>query len=259
MRTSFLLSALALILACAGAAHAEDYLVTVGGRMRLKPPYEGADSLHVVGVGILDLQPADKPYRYTAPDAGSVFDLVSNRRFTAGPVLNLRASRSTSGRFAGLDRVGVAVEPGVFAGVWPTDWFTVWGQLRRGVAGHSGWVEDVGADFIYTGQRWDFSAGPRIGFGDAHYMNAYFGVTPEEATRSALVHTVYAPSGGRRYTGGSLSAAYKLDRHWTTLVDLTYERLAGKPQASPIVQALGGRNQVIVGAGLTYTFGRVRF
>lgn len=242
-----------------GAADAADYLVTGGGRLRLKPPYEGADSTRVVPVGILSLQKADKPYHYTAPDAGSVFDLVSNQYVQAGPVLNLRGHRSSGGRFAGLNRVSIAVEPGVFAGVWPVKWLTAWVQVRRGVYGHAGWVEDAGADLVYTGYRWDFSIGPRIGFGDAKYMRTYFGVTPAEARASPVINTAYDPGAGKRYTGGTISAAYHLDRHWTTLVDLTYDRLAGRAQASPIVQSLGARNQFTGGLGFTYTFGPVRF
>jgi outer membrane scaffolding protein for murein synthesis (MipA/OmpV family) len=234
-------------------------MVTVGARMRLRPPYEGANSMRVVGVGSLVFRPVNKPDRYTAPDAGSFFDLISNKWFSAGPVLNLRASRATHGRFAGMHRIPIAIEPGVFAGVWPADWLNVWGQVRRGVAGHHGWVEDGGIDVIRTGPRWSFSVGPRIGFGDSDYMDTYFGVTPQEAAVSGLVHTPYEPGGGLRYTGGAASASYRLSRHWTTLMDLTVERLASKPQGSPIVQVLGGRNQLIVGAGFTYTFGPVRF
>ena len=133
-------------------------------------------------------------------------------------------------------------------------------EARRGISGHHGWVEDVGLDLIHTaeprlGQRWDASIGPRAGFGDANYMDTYFGLTPEESALHTPHLPAYVPGAGMRYTGAAAAAAYHLTQRWRMNFDLTFNHLSAKALASPVVRTVGDGNQLLAGVGFSYSFG----
>jgi outer membrane protein len=241
-------------------ARAEDWAATAGVRIRVKPPYEGADS-HVVGViPVIVIRPASHPYRFTPPDGAAAIALIDSPMVVAGPVLRFRGSRSDNGKFTGLKRIPAAYEPGLFVSLWAAPWLRGRVEARRGVSGHHGWVEDLSLDLVHTGDmakgdRWDASIGPRIGWGDTRYMGTYFGVTPAEALVRLPRTGPYAPGAGLRYTGGAVAAAYHLDKRWTVNFDLTYNHLGSKALASPVVRTVGAGDQLSAGVGFSYSFG----
>lgn len=250
-----LTSALAIVAIVPGGASATDYIVTVGGRGAVNPPYEGAPNEVVRPSVVFSIRRADAPWRFTPPDDGGAFALFAGRHFDLGPVLKFRYSRGNTGRLTGFDKIGFAVEPGVFADYWFTDWLRVKAQVRQGVAGHRGTVGNAGIDVIHTGKRWDFSIGPRFGYGDARYMDTYFGVTPAEAAASPLIRTAYRPGAGGRYGGIEAAYAYQISHHLRAVADLGYHRLVNRAAKSPVVDVAGSRNQFSGGVSLTYSFG----
>jgi outer membrane protein len=227
-------------------------------RLRLKPPYEGSQAHVLAVIPVLVIRPADKPYRFIPPDGAAALDLIDTSVIEAGPVLRFRDSRSDSGRYGGLKRIPVATEPGVFLSVWPAKWLRARIEARRGVTGHSGWVSDLSLDYIHTadvarGERWDYSIGPRVGWGDNRYMMTYYGITPEEAQARHVLP--YVPGSGLRYSGGAAAVAYHLDRRCTVKADVRYSRLGSKAQAGPVVQTVGSGGQLAAGFGFSYAFG----
>jgi outer membrane scaffolding protein for murein synthesis (MipA/OmpV family) len=234
---------------------ASDWIVTVGGRVADGPSYEGAPQGTIRPSFIASARRADRPYRFTPPDDGGSVALISSKHFDFGPVLWFRYGRGDTGALTGFNKIGFAIEPGVFANFWATDWLRARVQVRQGVLGHSGALGDAGIDYIHTGRKWDFSIGPRIGYGDARYMDTYFGVTPLEAQRSPLLTKPYEPGAGLRYGGVETAFNY----HWTnrlrTVVDFSYHRLIDGAGDSPVVAIAGSRNQLSAGIGVTYSFG----
>ena len=184
--------ALASVLLAPHGARAEDWIVTVGARFGLVPPYEGAK-----------------------------YD----------------------------------VEPGLFADLWPTDWLRGRVEVRHGFFAYDGYVGDAGIDLIHTGHRWDASIGPRIGYGDANYMDTYFGVTPQEAALSPYIKTPYEPGAGERYLGLESAYSYHISDHWRTIVDFGYHRLVDRAAESPLIAIAGSRNQYSGSFGFSYSFG----
>jgi outer membrane scaffolding protein for murein synthesis (MipA/OmpV family) len=255
IRRQIALSLLLLGGAAPVSAPAADWIVTVGGRAAASPPYEGADHDVLRPSFVFSARRADKPFRFSPPDDGGSLALISSKHFDFGPVLQFRSGRGDTGRLQGFEKIGFAVEPGLFANVWATDWLRARVQVRQGVVGHFGAVGDAGIDYIYTGRRWNFSLGPRYGFGDARYMDTYFGVTPAEAARSPLITKPFVPGAGARY--GGVEAA--LARQWTprirTVVDAGYHRLVHNAANSPVVAIAGSRDQFSGGVSLTYSFG----
>jgi outer membrane protein len=243
------------LLLAAGDAQARDWVVDLGIGASVRPPYEGADDVRVQPSPTLRVRRAERANRFTPPDPGASVDLIDTRYVTLGPVINLRRRRKAEGDLIGLREVKPAVEAGVFVELWPTDWLRTRFEARRGVAGHHGWVGDVGLDVIYNGDRWDVSAGPRVGFGEANYLDTYFGVTAAEAAANPLIDRAYSPTRGRRYTGLQTAFSYRLSDHWRTASHFGYRRLADRAVRSPIVRTSGSGNYFTGGAGLIYSFG----
>ena len=253
IRTLLLAGALS---ACAfTSAHAEGWIVTIGGRVTEAPPYEGAGHDVLAPAPTFSLRRADSPDRFTPPDGGTTLALLSSRYVSFGPMARFRYARGDQGKLTGMNKIDFAAEPGAFIDLWPANWLRLRAEARHGVFGHHGWVGDAGMDLVHTGSRWSASIGPRYGYGDKHYMDTYFGVTPTEAARSPLITTAYEPGQGPRYWGGEAAISYRLAGGLKTSFDVGYHRLATKVADSPIVQVAGSRNQISAGVGISYSFG----
>jgi outer membrane protein len=236
-------------------ARATDWIVTIGGRVAASPPYEGAPNDNIRPSLSFNIRRADRPYRFTPPDGGSTLALLTTRYIVAGPMVRFRDDRGQQGKLIGFQKIGFAVEPGGFVDLWPTDWLRARVEVRRGVTGHAGVVGDAGIDLIYTGRKWDFSIGPRIGYGDRRYLDTYFGVTPSEAARNPYVNSPYEPAGGVRYGGVETAVSYHFTNRLRTTFDVGYHRLIKLAADSPVVSIDGSQDQISAGVGLTYSFG----
>lgn len=236
------------------AAAAEDWIVTIGGRAQAVTPYEGADHDIFVPTPALQIRRADKPDRPTIPDDGLGIALLEEGPFSAGPVARLRGKRDDTGDFTGLREVPLAIEPGVFANLWATNWLRLHGEMRKGVRGHDGWIGDAGLDLAIRSGAWTGTLGPRIGWGDHNYMDAYFGVTPAEAAASPIINETYTPKGGVRYGGVEATLVRRWGMNWQTTTNFGFHRLTDGAADSPIVRILGDRNEISGGVGLRYSF-----
>src|SRR5690349_4411656 len=78
---------------CAGVAQARDWQVSVGGQVTASPRYEGADGTKVRASPTFSIQPANRPWRFTPPDGGTSFALVSSKHLEFGPIARFRYSR----------------------------------------------------------------------------------------------------------------------------------------------------------------------
>src|SRR5258708_9060418 len=86
-------TALAL-LSVIGAApvSAADWIVTVGGRGAISPPYEGAPHEVFRPSLLFSARRADRPFRFAPPDDGGSAAIIESKPFELGPVLNFRHS-----------------------------------------------------------------------------------------------------------------------------------------------------------------------
>ncbi|CAN7225849.1 MipA/OmpV family protein [Phenylobacterium sp. LjRoot219] len=244
-----------LLAAAAGeAAWAEPWVVTVGGRAAAGPAWEGSDETKLNASPRITIGRISPYRRFNPPDPGATFAVIDTQYVTLGPVLTFRRSRKDKDELTGLRKVDRAAEPGLFLDLWPTNWFRVHLEGRKGVTGHTGWLGDAGFDFVYTGKRWDASIGPRFGYADHRYMDRYFGVTPDEAAANAAIDQAYDPSSGSRYFGARAAVAYRISDHWRVTADAGLARLGDQAADSPIVRTLGSRNQWTGGITLDYSF-----
>jgi outer membrane scaffolding protein for murein synthesis (MipA/OmpV family) len=242
-------------LAAAGTASAGDWIVTVGGRAQAFVPYEGAGHDVFLPIPSLQLRRPDRPDRLNLPDDGWGVAAISTGAFSLGPVVRLRGKRRSEDDHVGLHEIPLAIEPGLFATVWPVDWLRGHVEVRKGVRGHSGWIGDAAADLVAAKGPWTASLGPRAGWGDHHYMDEYFGVTPAEAAANPIITTTYQPKGGMRYAGLEATVLRRWGKNWQTTANFGYHRLAGIPADSPIVRDVTMRDEFSGGIGLRYSFG----
>ena len=255
MRRTAILCLGALAWTTGGAAAASDWIVTVGARAQAVTPYEGADYDIFVPTPVIQMRRAGSPERPTLPDDALGVTVASIGGLSFGPALRVRGKRTGEGRRSGLRGVPLAIEPGGFVSLWPTDWLRGHAEVRKGVHGHSGWIGDAALDVVLRDGTWTATFGPRAGWGDHHYMRTYFGVTPAEAAASRIVTSVYRPEGGMRYGGVEATVGRHWSGSWQTTANVGYHRLANGAAQSPIVQYLGSRDEFSGGVGLKYSFG----
>lgn len=203
----------------------------------------------------LDIARGDDPYKFEAPDDGFGIEIVETNGFAFGPIANFEDARTAEDVGTDLPKVGFSLELGGVIKYELGDHFRIRGELRKGVTGHKGWVGTAGADFIFReGDRWLFSIGPRVTWGDDKYQDAWFSVAPEDSVPSGL--PAYDAGGGIQAYGATASALTQISSRWGLSAYAKYDRLTGDAADSPIVLTYGSRDQFSFGAGLTYTFGR---
>lgn len=132
----------------------------------------------------------------------------------------------------GLEDIDTAVELGFGLTLQQTNWMA-FGEVRKGVTGHSGVTGTLGANLIMRpSDRWLFTAGPRINFGDDEFASTYFGV-PAGSTSS---FGAYDASGGALGAGLEVAGTYYIDDKWALEGAVSYEKLLGDAADSPITQ-----------------------
>lgn len=93
------------------------------------------------------------------------------------------------------------------------------------------------------------SLGAAIGFGSRKHMQAYYGVTEEQAARS--VYPVYTPGAGLRDASVSAGLRWYFARDFVAFGGVSASRLMGPAAASPLVRE---RNSWGLSAGMAYRF-----
>ena len=108
---------------------------------------------------------------------------------------------------------------------------------------------------VSVGKAWaltpatSLAAGLAVGFAGDRYMQSYFGVTPEQAARTA--YPVFEPGSGLRDLSVSLSARTELDHPWALFYGASASRLLGPAAASPLTRQTTSWG---VHAGVVYRF-----
>lgn len=249
----------ALLLATGAAAQDEPsqpvrYRVALGPQV--VPSYPGADKMIVTPLLEVSRTRLDE-FRYKSGDQSAGIALVNTPRFAIGPSFNIEGSRRRKETDLPVDEVGISVEAGAFADVWLGSSIRARGEIRQGITGHKALVGNVSLDYVARdGDKWLFSLGPRVTLSDSKYQRAYFGVSTDAAARTGLA--VYSPGGGLQAAGAAATALYQFDERWGIYGFAKYDRLVRDAADSPIVRAIGSRNQFSGGAALTFTFGGSR-
>ena len=223
---------------------------TLRGGASVAPEYFGSDEyevgpdlgfeLNYLNLGGLTFGDPDPLFRPEGFGITGSFRYIDERDASEFPEL------------AGLNDVDDALELGVGLR-YATPGFEAFGAVRYGVVGHEAFVGELGADFrSQPTDRLTLRAGPRVFFGSDDYSATYFGVTPAEATASAL--PAFDAEGGLLSAGIELGAGYRFNDSWGVDAAIRYDRLQGDAADSPIST---DDTQLTARIGLTrrFTFG----
>lgn len=232
------------------------WIVTVTANVQATPSFPGSGSYTAIGYPSVSIRPAGTPARFSAPDDGISLSLYESQFFRIGPT-----ARYVSGRYYGDDRrhlfglrdAGFAIEPGVFAELYPVSWLRARAEIRHGTLGHHGWVGSLGLDYIQPFDRLQVSIGPRFNFGDSSFARRYFGVSPVEAFVNGRL-TAFNPDSFTT-VGGLAAVTYRFDDAWAVTGYVGYNRIVGASGDSPLVRrGFGTPNQFTFGAKVDYSF-----
>ena len=152
---------------------------------------------------------------------------------------------------AQLDDVRDTIRGRVSA-VWqPTrDWRFAAGFSADILGRKSGVLVDAGVarEFRLT-QRSNLSIGSAVSWGDATFMQARFGISPEAALRSGK--PAYTPGSGLRDVGLNAQVRTDINRRWTVWGGGGVSRLLGPTLDSPLTRQV---TQVTAGVGFAWRF-----
>ena len=233
----------------------DTYIVTLSANGVLSPSFPGSNHMTGIVYPALSFRRSDEPARFTAPDDGISISFLDNPMFRIGPVFRYQSGRylSDDRRLFGLRKLNADIESGLFVEYWPLSFIRARLEVRHGFRDDSGFIGDIGVDFVQPYDKFVFSLGPRFTFGDDEYVKRYFGVTPAEAVLNGRV-SAYRPDGGLKSVGALAAVTYTWNETWATTGYVGYNRLVGDVADSPIVTRIGSRDQITVGAKLSYSF-----
>jgi outer membrane protein len=218
----------------------------LGGGGSVAPRYEGSSNY------LFSPYPTFRLKRLTLPN-GFQIGGGDGMGLSFYPSFNFRGARKAADTPAltGLADVDAAVELGLGVG-YAAPGFKVFGEVRRGVTGHEGYVGEIGADAVARPtDRLTLSGGPRASFADGAYMDSYFSVSAAESIASGLAQ--FDAGSGFKSVGLEVSARYAMGENWAVESSARYDRLTGDAAASPVT-GVGSRDQFGFKLGLVRHF-----
>jgi len=237
------------LLAAPLAAQERSLNFALRGGGSVAPSYPGASDYDVLP----DLGLTFGGLRWGSFETGKGIGAVPENGLSLRPALRVLGDRNAQDNpeLAGLADRDTAVELGLGLVYQQTDWMA-FGELRKGVTGHSAVTGTLGMDAIMRpSSRFTFTAGPRVSFGDSEFASTYFGVSGTEAAASSF--DAFEADGGALGAGFEIGARYELNDDWSLDGLLGYEKLIGDAGDSPITST-GSDDQWRLRIGLSREF-----
>lgn len=231
---AFCAALLSLHASAAGAAPNSGWQVSLGAGVSYGPRYEGAANNRMRMVPLLDVSYNNGGFFIgVARGIGFNFSEVKYLQYGVRVLLGQARSQDEDPRLYGMGNIDYYPEASLFLS---TQLGPV--SISSGVAGSDyGGHADVGCSLaIPLGRDDRFRLGGNINWGDANYNQTYFGVTAAQAAASGNVLTVYNATEGKKSTVLNASWRHSFDKEWFGNTSLTYKRLEGSAQFSPLTE-----------------------
>ncbi len=240
MKKALLLSTLLI----AAAANAQDSTFTLGAGIAAGTRYSGSDEHLVAPVVVLDYQAANGFYASTLRGIGFA---AGGGQLSASIGLGYRGERRENDTNGFVGRTGSKALKGM-GDIEGSATLDVGAEAQLtdvvSVGAHAGIPishRENGKQFalglnarLLDSQADKVAVGVALQFGDAKYMQTYYGVDARQAARSG--YRAFRPEGGRFGTDVSLSWVHRIDAHWAVTSMLGAQRLAGDAADSPLVR-----------------------
>ena len=238
------------------ASAPEAWSLTLGALGAVRPDYQGSDDYEPFAAPLIDLRFRDQFFISSRDGIGvTAFRLGG---FAVGPLLRYQFGRDQDDNAAlrGLGDVGGTVEAGLFlswqSGPWVINVNAVQGLNGGGHRGATAFVS-----LGYGGrlsEAWSYSFGPNLTWGSGNYMQAFFGMTPEQSLRSG--YAPYSAGAGIRNVGFGATLTWRVAERMAVTALAEVSELLGDAADSPMVDRAGAETQGFAGLGLSYRFSR---
>jgi len=184
-------------------------------------------------------------------------NLLANKQYSLGPVLNYRMERDDvdNNEVDDMDKVDAALEAGVFGGVTIDNLLFGLEFLADVSDEHDGYLIQANA-----GYRWKvmpeltLTPGVFATYADDDYMDTYFGVNGGNVGDSDLPY--YSADSGFKDVGINLVASYTPWEKWGLMGLVSYKALLNDAKDSPIVDDEGNDKQFMLGLMVTYRWSK---
>lgn len=227
-----------------------DWSVTLGGGIAVMPAYEGSNSMRLEPAPDVDVRYKDLAFASLGEGIG--VNLLRGTNYRAGVALSYDIGRehTLATRLEGTRNIDAAPVAKAFAQyAFIPVIFTA--DVAQALTSYQGLTANLAAYMPVVGNETvQIFLGPEVTFADSRYMEAYFGINPQNTDAQSHFHD-YSADGGVKDAKFGASGFYHFDDHWFVNGDLGIERLLGSAAGSPIVQTRWALTAV---ATVNYTF-----
>ena len=211
-----------------------NWQVSIGTGVSYAPRYDGDAENQLRVVPLLDINyNKDKFFIGVTRGIGFNFSEVKYFQYGVRVLLGQARSQDADVRLYGMGNIDYYPEGSLF---FSTHLGFI--SLSSSVASSDyGTHADIGSNIaIPLGEEDRFRLGATINWGDSVYNQTYFGVTAAQATASGNILTAYNAAEGKKDTSLSASWVHHFDKSWFCNLGVSYKRLEGSAQLSPLTQ-----------------------
>jgi outer membrane scaffolding protein for murein synthesis (MipA/OmpV family) len=212
----------------------------LGLASELQPAYDGSRAYRVEGGPVINAYYRDVAFISTGDGIG--YNFLRGDHFQVGVSMTYDLGRKVTQDYANLHGMG-DISPAPVAklfGSWVISRklpLILRVDARQFIGGAQGTVGDIAVYTPLPGSSKTFVmfAGPSVTLATHHYMQALYGVTPQQSAASG--HPVYEiRHDGTSAAGVGFSATKFIGEHWLLNLDAAINQIRDTPSRSPIVE-----------------------
>jgi MipA family protein len=208
---------------------------TVGAVVIAAPKYAGSDERGYLVLPSIDYRWKNGWFAGLTNGIGYLFPSRPDMQYGVRVTADIGRKQSRSNELDGMGSVQPRAEAGVFFNYFPTPEVFLTSSLRYGSGNdYNGLQIDLGAGYAtLLAPQWRGAFGVAATYVNGAYMQAFFGVTPQQSANSG--YAVYAPGSGLRDLRVNATLTYFIDARWSLTGGVTVSSLQGDARDSPIV------------------------
>jgi outer membrane scaffolding protein for murein synthesis (MipA/OmpV family) len=227
----------------------------IGALGGLRPDYEGSNDYSVMALPLLSVSWRDTLSLSVRDGLQGRFRLTDQLRLTGGVGYWFGREQDDNDALKGLgDLSANAIGNLGLDYTWRP--LTLGIRLARDIGGdRDGTTATLrGSYALPTGDRWSVRLSLSATWADDNYMDAMFGISPEQARRSQRHYRAFDAAGGVKDVRFGTEVSYRLTSSVSLVGQVSAARLLGDAADSPLVDQEGSANQFTMGLGLSYRF-----
>jgi outer membrane scaffolding protein for murein synthesis (MipA/OmpV family) len=227
-----------------------DWSITLGAGAAVMPAYEGSNQMRASPAPDVDIRYKDLAYISLGEGIGYNVLRGTNYRAGVGLTYDIGREHNAATRLEGTKNIDPApVVKGFVQYMFVPVVLSI--DVKQALTSYQGLTADFGLYMPVVGnKKVEIFVGPEITLADSRYMQAYFGVNPQNTDAQSHFRN-YSASGGLKDARLGASGMYHFDDHWFADLTVGGERLLGSAAGSPIVQDKWGWSAA---GTINYTF-----